>query len=678
MKKSLFGLLLLLCFVASYVPLVLADDTEDDIFFAYDDELIDYSEVKSAPIIYTEPPAPPALPKKKEDPTVTAYRDMAKGLKSITYDKLPAPIKKNFDSVFMSVYSPIATHFKENVTFESLDFKRIPEFSVPGEKEHAFLIIANLTLYNQAVRAILREMSFAEGKPRYSMTLEFTKGVQLSDLAKELKIIDLDVQKLQLVFSDWKYEDKEQGIVIEKGLNLVGDVQMTGMLNGIKHLTKLEQLRMYGTIKKEFVGSTLYGVIPAELSFGGGSKLTKMIVGVDIKGKGPLDTPVAQFMLRGNLSMSIKGLADPLIFTSELNLGIDGAELSGSIEGTWENPFGLKGFSIGDVGVGASVFYAAGAPKGFTLKGTMDVGNKKFALATKVSATDGAAFIGKMDGTLSYKDLVVFANKVTHLGLSAEQVDSVFNVIPNVEIEDPVIHFVPVTTTIFGKSYPQSTTFEGAIKLLGKKTTMSITLFKDGIKGSATLPEIQIPLYPEVVNRNNRLVNRNYQPMYKENPILFTLKGMEDKELPKVILAINSQGAEFYAKGIIELMPFFLGGGKGEGFVDFTALGTNIKLKSKLFDQFMFDIDLKSKMSFSQPPTNIMVKATMSADGGIGDLTDRLKKSIFSVLGDPKSLQNVANEKTRACFADKFPEKFKSGENIPKKSGSGRSKGSRS
>jgi len=596
MKKSLCGLLLIACLFVFYTPLVLAENSEKE-FSNDENSALD----------------------KKEDATVKAYRNMAVGLKSITYDKLPVPIKKNFDSVFMDAYAPIVSHFKENVVFESLDFKRIPELAVPGEQEHAFLIIANLVIYNQSVRAILREMNFATGKPSYSLTLEFTEGIQLSNLAQELSIIDITINKLQMIFSDWKYEDKELGdITIEKGFNFLGEVQMVGALKPVNLLTKLEVLRMFGTIKKDLVGTTIKGPIPGELSLGGGTKLTKMMLGIDITGKLPLNTPVPQFMVSGDLKVKIKGLNDPINFTSILQIAAEKATLSGRMDGMWKDPFGLKGLSIGDVGLGASVLYTGAVPEGFAIKGVIELGDKKFSLATKGSVTEGAAFVGKMEGSLSYKDIVNFANNSTGAGLP---VDQIFKIIPNVGIENPALQIVPIATTIVGKAYPQGTSFEGLINVFGIKTALKAHVLKGGIKGSAKLPEINIPG-------------------------LFSISGLKNKagvvEPPKLALNITKSGskkAEFSAKGFIKLAPAILGGISSEGLVDFTTSGVNITMQSKLLDKFIITIDLKSKISLSRSLTGETIDISIAFDN-----------SLFSYLAEQVDggLKTVGKELTGA------------------------------
>lgn len=637
MKKSLYCLWLLSCLFVFNAPLLqaeAADTSEEEEWVFGEEEPIDYGKVKPEEVIYTKPPSPPAPAKKEEDPTVTVYTKMAQGLKSITYDQLPEEFKKSFEE---HVLEPVVKHFKDNFKLESLKFRRIPEKYTPGEKEHAFLIIGKLTMYNQPARAILREMSFEMGNPHYSLTIELTKGVKLSSLAKELSIIDLDIKKLQLVFSDWNYEDKELGgVKIEKGLNLVGDVQMEGALKPINLLTKLQVIRMFGTIKKGRVGSALYGLIPGRIAFGDGAALKKMMLGVEIVGKLPANTPVPQFMVRGDLSVKVKGVSEPINFTSVLELAPEKATLSGKMDGVWKDPFGIKGLVIGDVGIGGSVLYAGAVPEGFAIKGSIKVGDKKLTTATKVSGTEGVAFVGTMDGSLSYKDMVNFANDTLGTGLS---VDKIFKIIPNVEIENPTLQVIPVATTIMGEKYPKGTTIEGSITIFGKTTTIKVVMLEEGIKGAATLPEITIPG-------------------------LFSLKGTKNPDgtikAPQVTLAISrdkdnpKEVAEFYAKCFVQLAPVLLGGASADGFIDFTALsGTNIKMKSKLFDQFMFDIELTSKASLTKPPVDLTVKAAMSADGGIHDLTDRLRAAVIGVLGDPTKLESGLKEQTNKCFRAK-------------------------
>ena len=613
-------------------------EVEDDTSFDDMQDLVDAESAKQEvpPIVY--PPVPEnKKPEKTEDPTVTAFRKSAMGLKSMTYDFLPEPLKKAFEE---HVFEPVAKHIKDNFKLESMEFQRVPEAYTPEETKHAFLIIGNLKVYGQDTKAILREMTSVEGgKPHYSLTIEFTRGVKLSDLSEKLDIINLDVKKLQFIFSDSEYEPEEKelkGITIKKGLNIVGDVQMTGFLMPINLLTKLKELRMFGTFKKGLVGSSLYGLLPGDLSFGKGVTLTKMMVGVNVLGRAPLNTPDPRFMLQGDLKLDIQGFnkkqKNTITFTTMLQLGKEKGTLSGSMDGMWDKALGIKGLSIGNVGLGASVLYAGGVLEGLELAGTIGLGGKIFDLKTKGSVTEAPAFVGTLKGTLSYKDIVIFANNLAGIGLP---VDQIFNIIPNLELENPQLQIVPVTTTIVGKEYTAGTLFEGAISIFGKKTTMKINIFGDGLKGSATLPEITIPG-------------------------LFTLKGTKNPDgtikAPEVTLLISkssSKVAEFYTKCRVELAPVILGGASADGFIDFSAAGTNIKMKSKLYDQFMFDIDLKSKGSLTQPPTDLTVKATMVADGGLGALTKKIGDQLKKVFGDPVQAEKELKDNTSKCFKAK-------------------------
>lgn len=576
----------------------------------------DEAAVKPETIVY--PPAPEDKePEKKEDPSITFYKKLASSAKGLTYDQLPQPLK---DSIEKAVLPPIKNYLKQNIQFTNLSFER--------PSKGVFKIIGDFVLYGQKVRGIIREMTPEKGAPKYSFILEFSDAIRLSSIAKELKIIDLNVEHLQMVFSNWEYEDAELGgVKVAEGLNLVGDVLMEGTLQPIQKLTKLKKVRMYGTIKDELVGSTINGMIPGRLSLGNGVVLTKMMVGVEIVGKLPLNTPFPQFLLKGALDVKIKGQENPVSFDSRLEIGAEKATLSGFMAGTWNNPFGIKGLSIGDVGVSAGVLYV-GVLDGLGLKGTIKMGDKLFIMATKGSVTEGAAFVGELQGELSYKDIVMFANKSMGNPLP---VDEVFKVIPNVSLKNAKLQIVPVTTVIIGESYPQGITFDGGITLFGKTTDMHIMVLKDGIKGRATLPEIEV----------------------KD---LFSLKGIKDSsgelQLPQVSLDISrasSKIASMYVKGVITLAPIILGGATADGYIDFSPFGTDILMKAKLFDQFMFDLDLKSKVSLSVAPANLTIKASMDSAGGIGQLADRLRDLTKSVLGDPKELQGAAQEETLSC-----------------------------
>lgn len=601
---------------------------EDDLSFDDMQKLVNVesTEKKIDPIIYSSVPED----KKREeevDPTDTVFRKSAKKLKSLTYDLLPEELK---GAMSKYVFDPVAKHIMKNFKVGDLEFKRIPAAYTPGEKEHSFLIFGTLTLYNQQVRAVLREITLKEGeKPRYSLTLELTQGLKLSDIAQELKVIDLDVKRMQMIFSDVDYDEQELGgIQVKKGLNIVGDIQMVGSLSPIKKLSKLQQLRMFGSIKKELVGSSLYGLIPGEVFLGRGVTLTKMLAGVKVDLLGP------RFLIQGALKLPVKGLdktkKDFLTLTSTLELGPEKAALKGFLDGMWTNALGIKGLSIGQVGVGASVLYAGALIDGLELTGSIGVGDKMFNLASKGDLTEGAAFVASMDGSLSFKDIAAFTNKTLGAKLP---VDTIFKALPNPTLENAQLYIVPISTTILNKNYPAGNRFEGGISFFGKKTLMKIALDSDGLKGSALLPEITIPG-------------------------LLSFKGTKNEDgsvkLPEVSLVIsNKTPSKFYAKAFVQLAPAVLGGASADGILDFTSKGTTITMQSKLFNFYTFDIALEGSSSFSKQPVDFTIKASMAAEGGLKDLATVFRNEAYKIFGKPEDVGIELKENTNKCFKAK-------------------------
>jgi hypothetical protein len=253
-------------------------------------------------------------------------------------------------------------------------------------------------------------------------------------------------------------------------------------------------------------------------------------------------------------------------------------------------------------------------------------------------------FVGSLQGKLSLKDVVATANTITDGRLS---IDAILKAVPNIAFENVKLQVVPVETTIVGQRFAQGIAFEGGVLILNSTTTMKIAVSEDGLNGFAKLPEIKIPG-------------------------VLALKGLKGAdglvEPPEAILTIDkssSKSAELYAKGLVELAPAILGGVTAEGVINFSTSGLEIKLASELFDHFTFDVTMEGKgLSVeslggrSKVPTNFMIKASMAAEGGLGELTNRFRKIVLEKLGDPTAMKDKAHDKMGECISEKFADKF--------------------
>lgn len=404
-----------------------------------------------------------------QDPNEEYYKNIASSDKGLTYDLLAQPLINEIEE---SVLLSVANYLKANLKIVDITVEPSPD---------VLKIIGTVNIYGQKARAIIRDEKVAN-KHIYSFTIEFPAALKLSSLAQELSVIDFTLNNPQLIFSTEEYIDLQLGgAKIVKGFNIVGDAVIDGALKPVNQLTNINTTRVFGSIKKGLIGTTISGLIPGEVPFGTGAKLTKMIMGIKIREFGE-----KLLSLKGDLAVVLNGQVAPLTFASILDFGDDKLQLSGLLNSVWQDPFGIKGITISDVGLSGTILYARGGTlDGIGIKGTIKLGDKLFKMTSKGSLTTGAVYIGELDGTLSFKDAMVLVNGITSAALPA---NDIFRVIPNPSLKNPKLHMVPVTTTVFGELYPASIKMSGNIELLGVNGTLSLVV--DKAKGSSAFGEV--------------------------------------------------------------------------------------------------------------------------------------------------------------------------------------------
>ena len=169
---------------------------------------------------------------------------------------------------------------------------------------------------------------------------------------------------------------------------------------------------------------------------------------------------------------------DELRFTGDLVTQPTGASLSATMEGTWDEPFGIDGLSLADVALTVGI-NASGLPT-VGIAGTTRIGSFDGSFALLLNSIDPMA------------SAVVLKFNELSLGMMLESVlspkvredipEQLWSVVDS-GYEDVDIYLVPKSTYIGQNYYPQGFRFKGTTNLLGWRAQVDAKLgYTSGLK----------------------------------------------------------------------------------------------------------------------------------------------------------------------------------------------------
>lgn len=395
-------------------------------------------------------------PKDPKQKIVKFEGSVAKDLKPFEKTKLPDFIKK-------------ITLSKISV---GIDIKR-GQTATQGD----ISLIGDAKIFDIPVHA---EVKFIKSAQQEGIFLKaFVPTEKLPGGFKKLKI-----SNSSFIISTINYLDPQTGITITPGVGLTGQVQLDGPLTPIgKWLGGTDKVFAFaGTITPDPKQSK----ISVALSKGLPSKFKKLSIGpvnIDITG-----APEISLIVNINYTPTEKD--ETLTFKGALAVTQQLIRGDVGMAGTWKNPFGIKGFSIGniDLGIGFNpkTFPEDPAPSEFQMAGQMGFGKRTITFALKLDLTDmsHSALFGKLDGTISISDMITyFANK---MGAKIPE-----NKVPTLDISDVEIRFAPETTIIGPITIPQGVTIKGQMDILKTKVATDFNLDVSGIRSKIDMSPIQ-------------------------------------------------------------------------------------------------------------------------------------------------------------------------------------------
>ena len=274
--------------------------------------------------------------------------------------------------------------------------KVILETSATGG--HSFAISGTTTVLDQELDAMVRVQRTPDGKAGLVLRGALPKGWK--------PMPKVTLKKPIAIVSTVEYRDEELDLKVRKGVGFSGTLELTGLLHNVPKITGTVDtaLQAYGSIGASLKDMIIRARIPTKINFPN-KRISATSQQLEVTGE-----PTVGIIC--DLTVQPTNQDTPLVFAARINIEAYQVAISGTMEGFWDNPAGLKGLRIGDLALGIGFSYVEGIPSEFGLTGKLHIGTKRAELAINVAVDPrNIIFAGRMPD-LSIHDIIDLANKM--------------------------------------------------------------------------------------------------------------------------------------------------------------------------------------------------------------------------------------------------------------------------
>ncbi|MFA6066230.1 MAG: hypothetical protein WC707_03540 [Candidatus Babeliaceae bacterium] len=315
---------------------------------------------------------------------------------------------------------------------------------------------------------------------------------------------DVICKDVRVVISTADYSDTQRQLLFKHGINLYGDVTLKGLLSPINHIihgSENAHLRMMLSVPLDPLKSVLTVQIPVNISFKKDQLLLDSLL-LQIGGIPPKAT------LKGAITVKPTPKDESIVGTAKIDVSDETAVISGTMQGRWNDPLGIKNISLKDVaveaGINYKVFFESGLPDSFGMAATLSIGKKSVSLAGNFSATNSEDIMlaGKLN-ELSLKDLIDLG-----FDMFGRRIDD--KNIPVVEMNDLTVYLVQKDVTIGELTFSPGLNIAATMKIFDIVAEGQCSISQTGIiaRGVCT-PIIWGPLR---ITGTDRAKNKNAGP----------------------------------------------------------------------------------------------------------------------------------------------------------------------
>ncbi len=400
------------------------------------------------------------------------------------------------------------------------------------------------------------------------------------------------------------YVDPETNIKIKRGITLSATVPLKGALGPVGTLIggALPDARIYGTLDPNPANIILGAELGTGIPLG-----TKMVQ------TGPLALEITgrpSIALLGSIIVTPSDKDEPLDFVGRLQVEPIEASASSSMVGMWKNPFGIKGFSFGNIGMQLGINYAQFAatrlPSKLGLIGSMSVAGKELTLGAQVDTSfKDMALLGKLNELSIYDIVSVFA---APMGANIPK-----DTLANLNIKDVEVKFAPHDVSIGEIVIPQGLTIKGELNILQKQAVLNFNVDSGGVTALGYMSPIEYQAL--------KITASNPKDSPTGGPILK--------------IALNTSEQAILISGLIQIAELF----KLNNRLSIAKDGISFEFETKIVDKFNVLAKGQSSGSISNPEFAVLFDFKQ-------DFTEFLLKQINEILG--KAEVGLSTEVTNA------------------------------
>ncbi|MEO5998109.1 MAG: hypothetical protein ABIN89_15295 [Chitinophagaceae bacterium] len=201
--------------------------------------------------------------------------------------------------------------------------------------------------------------------------------------------------------------------------------------------------------------------------------------------------PQPELDLIFGLNVKVPNQDTPLHFDLKLGIGMVGANGSGTMNGYWKDPFGVKGLEIGpELALQLEIIYAqfvsTGTPAGFGFVGGIKLGDITGKMAVAISEGPTKEILYGEILELSPQNLVKFASTITGLKLAADAIPDFF------QLKQLKLYCAPTGGTIGTVTFEQGFSFAGDLVLFNKEIAVYASFNAEGVFVNGHLDNLEI------------------------------------------------------------------------------------------------------------------------------------------------------------------------------------------
>lgn len=407
--------------------------------------------------------------------------------------------------------------------------------------------------------------------------------------------------------------DKDFGITVQKGLQLVANMNQVPALNDLTGDDDLNLVLSATLGSKKAIAISLPDT---RLNLGKSVKTSPMMIGVQI-------TPSPELQIVFGMDITVPKQTDPLHFDLSMNVGAVEVSAAGTLKNYWENPFGVKGLKIGpalalEVGIIYQQFLTTGTPSTFGFVGGLALGEVIAQMAMKISVNPSDQILfGKLE-KLSPDNLVAFINDATSVGIPKHAIPDFF------DIKDLELYLAPNGGSIGTIQFEPGFSFTGDLVLFGEEISLYARLSDSGIEAEGSIEKLEL------------------------GPLTIQGKSGGDAELD---LELTLAKQSVLLDGEIQIF------GTGVGiFADVSTSGVEFSFEQTFLDLASYTVEGKSKGNIKKPESldfsllaafNSQITAYLK-----NDLTKKIKTAINVVDKDISQAEKDVSNAEKAYKSD--------------------------